>query len=461
MTISTEQGLSNSLEEACFSSTTVCLPFVVAAVIAPLVSPSRMVGVWIQVGYLGLFLFSLYYYLSRVRELSRYVSTLVCLAFCCLSCIYYENGGISDFRMDFGLCMTFGMTAVWYLISISQPLKRHFCLLGLAAGLCCLARATAPVYLLTSFAPLLTYDWIMSKEKRQLIRGIGIALLFSAAGSGWFFVLNFEYLHYYYAVWNTDANAKIPFSEAWNHVKLARRCFGEPLTLLLVLWASVLFANRKSSGEPKNLASANIDQRGSLTSLFARCRVSGIDFRIAWIGAAPLVLLVARQAGLNPFVAMPAVIGLSLFLLIPIAKTYDRNDNPKLARLFAICLIVCLAIAGARGWRRHQERAFNSMAAYQEIVETMLQDSQSRGIREVQFAVMQSSELNSDSLYSTLLFDRPDAQPRLNHVLIGDSHLLRIKVFSKSALADWDEVPGASDDEKIADLIFVANQQAN
>jgi hypothetical protein len=34
-------------------------------------------------------------------------------------------------------------------------------------------------------------------------------------------------------------------------------------------------------------------------------------------------------------------------------------------------------------------------------------------------------------------------------------------VFSKSALADWDEVPGASDDEKIDHLIFVANQQAN
>ena len=248
MTKAREVSFTESLKAACNANSTNCFPFIVAAVIAPLVEPSRLVGIWIQVGLLYFFLVSLFYYLSRVRRLSESSSVAACLAFLAIKCLYFDNGGLSDFRMDLSLFLGCAVTSVWFLTSMATGKKRHFVLMGIAASVCCLSRATAPIYLVFALAPLFAVELFKRSQRIEKIAGVIWATCVVVLLSGWFYALNFEYLKYYYFDWNTDANAKIPLVEALNHWKYAQRSVGGPFALMIICWGTaVLVRTSKNS----------------------------------------------------------------------------------------------------------------------------------------------------------------------------------------------------------------------
>lgn len=443
MTLTRTEGLFAGLEQGCFYGT-LCLPFIIAAVLGEWVEPSRLVGVWIQVGYLFVFEASLFYYLTRIQQLKNSTAGLGCFAFLTANCLFYDNGGLSDFRMDLGLCLAFGITVIWYLAAMARPAWWRFGLLGLAAGACCLARATAPIYLAASLLPLVMVDIILLERRTKKVLGLLGAGLTASVIAGWFYIVNFDYLYYYYVVWNTDANAKIPWSEAFVHIKMARRCIGEPLMILIVCWTIGIWLTAKSQGK--------------LFSLARTAWLKGdINWRIAWIGICPIALMIARRAGLNPFVCMPAVIGLVLVFLVPLLRTSDRINDKKLTTYTWICLCVCLILASVKGWDRHREKSFNTMASQQKVIDEIVADSARYPETRIRFDVIQITELFTDSLYSILVFDRKDTQPQLGYVQIGKKQFQSANVFSHAAAADWAAIKGHTDQQKLDHLMDLAN----
>ncbi|MFT5299813.1 MAG: hypothetical protein ACI814_000586 [Mariniblastus sp.] len=443
-----ESGFAAAMELACFQNATNCLPFIVGAVIAPVVDPSRMIGVWIQTAFLFLFLASLLYYLVRVHRLAATTALAGCLAFLAAKCLIFPNGGLSDFRMDLSLYLTFGMTCVWYLISMSRPTKINFILLGASASMACLFRATAPIYLLFCLGPVCLIDLFPQEQRREKLIGIVTATLTVVLLSGWFFYFNFEYLKYYYFEWNTDANAKLPFSEAARHWKLAQRSIGEPLAYMILIWLIlVTLVTRRKSTIGTWLKSAWLER--------------SIDWRIAWLGLGPVVMLIARRAGLNPFVCMPAVFGLVLFFLLPCLKQIERLADKTLTRTCWTLLIIALALSATRGWMKHGPDEFNTRQAHNELIDVVIADAKQNEIGTINFAVIQLTDLDSNGLYSSLLFDRPDISPGLNSVHYGDKEIFRIPTFARPAATDWKNIKGETDEEKRQFLIDDANVRIN
>ncbi len=446
MTLTRTEGVSYGLEQACLIGSTLCLPFIIAAFVGEWIEPSRFVGIWIQIGYLFFFQVSLFYYLTRIQRFKNKTAGLGCFAFLTASCLFYDNGGLSDFRMDLGLCLTFGITIIWYLAAMAKPSWWRFGLLGLAAGCCCLARATAPVYLLASLLPLIAIDLATLNRRVAKITGLLTATLLASLIAGWFYIVNFDYLYFYYAVWNTDANAKIPWSEALLHIKMARRCIGEPLMILIVSWTIGTWLIARSRGKATGLMSS-------------AWREGDINWRIAWIGICPIALMVIRRAGLNPFVCMPAVIGLFLVFTIPLLRMSERINDVKLNRYIWICLCACLILASLKGWDRHCEKKFNTMASQKQVMEAIIADSAQQRRSRIRFSVMQLTNIHSQSLYSILLFDREDAKPQLEFVELADKQFVCRPVFSRAAAADWAAITGKTDQQKIDHLMKLANAQ--
>ena len=453
MTISRESGFIESLETACFSNNTNCLPFLVAAVIGPIVSPSRMVGVWIQTGLFYLFLLSLFYFLVRIKQVRARSALAGCFVFFGAKCLFLFNGGLSDFRMDLSLYLGFAMTSAWYLTSMAKPTKRHFFLLGIAASICCLFRATAPIYLLFALGPVCLFDLFSKQKRKEKLVGLALAIATVVLFAGWFFVLNIDFLKYYYVDWNTDANAKIPLYDAFHHLSLTRRCVGEPLILMIFCWVAATFWHTFRSGKPviSGARSKVCDW------LIPAIRSQEIDWRIAWIGLAPVVMMIARRAGLNPFVTMPCVFGLILFFTLPVLKQLDRLNIRSLTMFCWAIMIVCVGMAGARAWKRHSPDGFDTMTMNNQLIDTMLEDTRERQEKIFTYGVMHLTDLNTSSLYSTLLFDRVDGVPEIDGVTIGGIKIKRIPSFSRPAAADWRNLTGDTDEEKVAGLIEDAN----
>ena len=446
MTISREHGLAESINAACFVENTNCLPFLIGAVIAPVVEPSRMVGIWIQTALLFLFLASLFNFLFSLRKLTASSALAGCFVFLAASCFYLENGGLSDFRMDLALFMGFGLTAVWYLSSMERPNDWSFVLLGVSAAICCLFRATAPVYLVISLCPLIAVNLLLSSNRTIKLRGIAIAATIAVVLTGWFYILNFEYLRYYYVDWNTDANAKIPLSQALRHFKLAGRSVGEPILFLLICWwFGVLIRVRK--------------KQSLISWIGDSIRDRDIDLRIAWLAIAAIVMMVARRAGLNPFVCMPAVFGMILFFTLPCLRQIDKLKDPRLTCFCWIVLLICVGIAGVRGWVRHSPEEFSRMKANHLVIDTMVDNALLRKQKELRYGTVQITDFDSNILYSVLLFDHDNCQPHLDGVLVDGIDVRRIQTFSQPSETDWAQLPGETDEAKIAAMVSEAGNE--
>ena len=451
-----EVGLLSGLSAACFDSTTVCLPFVLAALLALVCEPDRLVGVWIQVGYLFIFLSSFFYLAVSVKGLKPRTGVFACLAFLCAGCLFYENGGMSDFRMDMILCLMFGTTAMCYLIAMSKPTWWHFVLLGIAGGACCLSRGTAPVYLLITFGPLVFVELILTAaQRRKKMVGVCLAGAIAAASSLWFYLLNYEYLHFYYCVWNTDANAKLSLWESMGHLKMVRRSIGSPLMLLAVTWFVCLthyWRVQPEEGEEDRGSNLAVGWGRLGWRALEAMKSPSVDLRLLWIGVCPLAMLIGRGAGMNPFVSMPAVIGLIAFVVLPLLHQQERVERKWVAQVFQVSLLICFALAAVRGFDRHNQFAFNQMEAHQAILDNIISDSLERDFKKVKFGTTHISETFTESLMAAMIFDRAGCKPGVGHGVVDGVRFQGIWTFNKPAVANWERVPGDSDQKKLDHL---------
>lgn len=444
MTLSRHQGMLVAIGHAGTSST-VFMPQLIAALVGPWLTPSRDIGVWIQTGEVALLALSLFYYLHHVRGMRASLALLLLVPVASLRCLYMYNGGLADFRMDLSLAVMFATTAVWYLAATASTKWWHYLACGVCAGITCLFRATAPVYLVVALAPLCLIDLLAAAGRMRRLLGSAIAVVAASAVAGWFFVLNFDHLHYYYLVWNHDALARLPLSESWHHLWFACRHIGLPLlyftlslqAAVLAGWAWRYFVRRDTQ--------------------FAWRPLLALDWRALWIGLSPAAFLMLKGAGLNSFVSMPSAFGLALFILLPLRQsTYASLGRWSFAAVSIVAAVILWA-ALAEGWKEHAGPATNAMAAHQQTLEAIVADAQRQHCDTPKYAVCHLFYVNTRSLHNVLLFDLPsqtDAQGLTRYKGVAP---LAGKIEQGNDV-EWNNVAGDSDTEKITTLVSMANK---
>ena len=447
MTLCREQGLSAALSAACIGDT-VCLPFLIAAVAGVFFEPSRHVGIWIQSVELAVFCMTAWIYFSKVQKLSARASLAVTAPFLLLRCLYMNNGGLSDYRMDLSLAILFGTTCLWYLIASRGNEQWPYWLLGISCAATCLFRGTAPVYFVFAMGPVVLWDLAFLRRDRFYLRGLSTAFGLTVLLSAWFFIVNFSTLYYYYFVWNTDANAHLPLAESVRHFRFVYEHIGGAAILYLIAFQVLVVISRcPNANNTTSKAWANFCDD-----------LRGIDLRPLWIGIAPALFLTLRGAGLNPFVCMPSVLGLYLFALIPVPFKRGLSLNVWSSCILFCVFALCSVNIFQQGWKNHDGDSPNSMAAHQQTLDIIVNDMKLNKFSQARFATTHSYFLNTQSLESVAIFDRAGTRRSSDAIQLENTLLRPDFMMSLSAEADWARTPGGTDDDKVAQLAAKASE---
>lgn len=427
-------------------TTTVVWPVLVAGMLGPWIEPSRAIGIWLQSLWIGALAFSAFTYAYRYRQASPAIALALSLLLISFAAVYQVNGGLSDFRMDLTLALLTGAACLWYLATYETASLRPWLAMGLFAGLACLGRATAPVYLIVMLGPLLAIRLFRSADRLRLFGRLSLAVAVTTVIAGWYYIYNYEYLRYYYVDWNTDANLNLALSQSRRHLHYAARNMGwlaAAAALLLGAHASPLW--RRVSLVPET--------GGRLKKALA------IDWRILWMGLAPALFLALRGSGPNKYVAMPSAVGLLLFLAVPLRGplTVDPSRWPRLQRIVyplapAVCLLAC-AVAAVVGFVKHSySGSDNPMAAYEAIWGGIEADAKRVGARHVRIGVPSFSYLNHGTLTNVLMMDRRYRYDARTATIGGPAMTVDAHAGANLAPAtqlEFDQFAGGTDDEKI------------
>ncbi|MEI7780293.1 MAG: hypothetical protein WCJ18_00035 [Planctomycetota bacterium] len=432
-----ESGLPAALRRSCSPRDTVCLPYFAASFLGLATEPSRAIGTWIQVAELTVFCLSLLYFLTAIQGWSPGNAALAIAPLVLLRCLWKCNGGISDFRMDLGLMLGYWTTAIWYVIAARSGWRSHFIVLGIACGLTCLLRATAPLYIVFGLAPLACIDTFRTADRRRWLANLCVAVTTAGAVGLWFYLLNFKFLHYYYFVWNCDANARLPLRDSLQHVRFAFKHVGLATLLYAVAFRWLAFGP------------------GSITAwdrptLLSAVRAVAPRPALVWLALAPVGMLVLQGAGLNPFVSMPSTLGLALVALLPPQRSAEMI--PPLSRrsmaLLVAVLIPFATITGGYAIYEHRGPEPTTMPAHKELLRAMAEDAATSRKKHVTFSATCIAQLHTDSLMNVALFDLPEARTMADVTTVNGVALAPDMAFAAAAEADWKSVPGATDREK-------------
>jgi len=439
------RGAIAALFDALYGSTIV-FPWVLFAPFATFLDATRSNAVWLQIIPATIMQLSLFFYFFRVRSIQMPLALIYSATFVLVAASFNHNGGLADFRVDLLQYLLFVTCMTAYLIARRLGTLRWWALFGISAGLVCLARTTTPVYLAPIFVVLASVDILVERSNLRAVFSRWLTAAISAILiSGWFFVTNFDYLYYYYVVWNQDANANLPIFESIKHVENAVGHIGSYLLVALVL----------------NFIFSVFAARGSL-SVGAIAR---LNWRPLLFSAVPLGYLVLSGSGLNPFVSITGTAGLIMFLLDPI-----ENEQPN-ARGWLHTASAMLLLAAGLGnmtsgiaqntrdmawWIPRQEavRAVNDV-----IVATV---RQAPGPRMYRYAFVSGSAFNDALIFNTMYYDLQLPHVEGHTVVIGENWLAPTSVrTSAGTTVEWDRLPGTSDDDKIEKVVQYLAEHAD
>jgi hypothetical protein len=434
-------GVVDAVEMAA-SSSTVFLPFGAAAILSPLLPVSRAVGIWLQIPCVFLLLLSVWTYFRVRHGAGPIFAAFLALPSAATSGIFLHNGGISDFRMDLYLYLLVGSASMWLLIALHRGRRSDWLICGLCCVLASLSRGTAVAYLTVIFVPLLSAHFLLRPDRRrQVAGGVVVISLTWIALAAWFYVLNFDSLRYYYFVWNTDANAKLPLSSALNHFRLAFDFAGASLVIVCFL-----------VGTGNWLLSRFVQGRRDNFS-------PGACTEIAWVAIAPAGMLALRGAGLNPFVSMPSAFGIVLFPLV-LGGTWTGVSGVRATASSALLLGACLFTAKS-GLDEHRSPVAYcySNKPYKEILRILRENDRPTAVR---VNMIGAANVVPRAFRSFLIYDAkfaiaPDeflADPKGDlQVSVGN-----VRGTSTATSIEWAKMPGANDDEK---ALTLADQLVN
>jgi len=408
----------------------VALPFLEATLIAKFVKPSRVMGVWLQDVWLTALALSLYWYFAHYRKMDRWLAILLALPFVSFARIYDWNGGLQDFRMDLSLYIFTSLTAVWYLGTYETESRLPWLLAGVSAMLACVARATAPIYLVLMIGPLLLVRLLTASGKRKsiLVNSLWMLLPVGISAAA-FLVYNFKFLYFYYVTWNPDANRHLPWSQSSMHFKLARSHVGD-----MLIWCA--------------LAAVAIN-------ILCIRKLVRPDWKPIWLAAIVPFFLAYRGAGLNPFVSMPAVCGFLLFACVPF-----EGIQPAARFLWARAAIGLLLTGGAIFCLTQPPLSganTTSMPGVRALIDRATQDARSQGFRRIELIEPELGDCNSFAITNILIFEY-GAVPIFDKALRVPGgltyHFPEELTFSAPDELFWKiRVPGDSNEERLRNVV--------
>jgi hypothetical protein len=441
-----EQGLAAGLASVFGMTSTVVLPWIEACFFALAVPLSRDLFVWIQLPwFLILGLAGYRYFHGRIGH-AALPALALCLPPMAIRAVFYFDGGLSDFRMDLLQYLLLTASFLIYL-SIRQRSApaglAAWALLGATAGLACLVRATTPVYLLLGFGPPFVIDMLGERRRGALLARYGMAVLVLVLVAGWFYAVNFRSLHYYYFVWNTAANEKLPLSRSFAHLEiLLGQNIGWPLIAFLGLSIGLGAIHRRAAGLPLR---------------------RDLNWRALWFGLAPLAFLILWGAGLNPFASILAAGGLLIFGEAPWIGSGTPRPRWMQAALVLAATAASLATAstgisshgGAPEW---VPRA----AAIDDLMRQLTADIARRppGIYVVSY--VHAGSIDSDVVKSQLVFAMHLPYDANGSIRLGPS-LIQTRSGPGKAVTrvQWEALPGGDDAAKIAAEVSAILQQGD
>ena len=354
-----------------------------ATLLAPIVAPSRIMQVWLQSVWMVALALSLYWYFARYRRHDPSLAILLVLPFISFPRIYDWTGGLPDFRMDLSLYIFTALTAVWYLGTYETESRVPWVFAGISAMLACLARATAPVYLLVMLGPLLAIRLATARGKRRAIMEnvlwMCVPVMIAIAA---FLAYNFSYLYFYYVTWSPDAN---------RHRAVARKC--DPFHHGGVA---------RGTGAAVVRAGCGRDQLRLCERWFPR-----LDWRPLWLAVAPPLFLMVRGAGLNPFVSMPAIFGFFLFACVPFegVQPVARFLWGRVAVGILIAGGAIAAAASAGQPQLYTGLSTTSMPGVRAVIDRASSDAISRGWPRVEMYAPMLGDFHSCSVSNVLTYE--------------------------------------------------------
>jgi hypothetical protein len=417
-----------------YNQSTVFLPWFFGAFLAYFTEPSRLLGIAIQTPLLAL-QFMMGYRYFKVTGLSKWYSLLFSIPLISYPAIFSFNGGLNDFRMDLSQALIYGSFLASLMIARKGQKISEWVLVGFIVSLGCLFRATTPVYVFF----VLSFTLILDLKRQEIaftltrysILSFVIILL-----SGWFYLLNFEHLHYYYFVWNTDANANLPIVESIKHLFFIRDHLGYPLIFALVL--ACLYSFVKLSNN-KNLTHINQNYVALFGSLV------------------PILYLVISGSGLNPFVSIIAVPGLILFALSfsQNCRIFEKNITN---RFFVVALIFCFTFSIGYA----VQNSFKQISIWipyksgiTQVWQSIKANAKLTGDNNIVISFLYLGSVNDDVVTNHLVYEegfRLDSKLKLSNNEITVAPLK----FKVGALANWINIPGYTDKDKVNYLIGIS-----
>ncbi len=419
---------------------TVVYPWLAFAPFADFVPMTRVIGVWIQMSASVAMHGLLFVYFYIYRGVPTVGALAYSAVFCVIAAAFFYNGGLSDFRMDYLQYLFMTATMAAYLIAIRSSGLVWWVVLGAMAALLCLARATSPVYLVMIFGILCLADlvaeparWRGTAARWSVVAGVVAGL------AGWHYIGNFDRLYYYYFIWNSDANARLPLSESARHIDMVVRHVGLPLGYgLAAICAVTLFLALagKRNGPP------------------GRFNWQPLVFSLVPVG-----YLVISGAGVNPFVSIVGVGGGVMFLLDPIDRGSDARSPPLVWVGAAVLLAVLSAQNAVRGIANHTRETLVGtdvprQQGLRSLVAQILADADlSRREGPLAVATTYTGGVTSSTLHNVLVFDhgfRVVAPGTL------DRNGLAVTAIFRGAFAtevEWEAQEGDTDEDKIANLL--------
>ena len=413
----------------------VALPFLEVNLLAKFIPPSRIMGIWLQSVWMMALALSVYWYLARYRGLDRWLAILLTLPFISFARVYDWNGGLPDFRMDLSLYIFASLTAVWYMATYETESRQPWLLAGISAMLACLARATAPIYLIVMIGPLVLIRLAAARGKRRslLVNCLWMCLPVTIS-AGAFLAYNFRYLYFYYVTWSPDANRHLPLRESVMHISTAASHVGIVLT-----WCALAAI--------------------AINVACVRKKLPRLDWKPIWLAAAAPLFLMFRGAGLNPFVSMPAVFGFLLLACVPFDGMQPASRflwaRSAIGILLAGGAVVCAAEAGQP--QLYTGPNFTSMPGVRTVIDRVSQDAKSRGLRRVEFVAPELGDFYSCMVTNVLTYEY-GAMPGEGKALYVPNgltyHFPNELTFTASDELFWKiNVPGNTEQERLKNVV--------
>lgn len=420
------------------TQSTVFLPWLIGALLAPFVEPARELAVVIQLPLIFLQLYTGYRFFRIFDRSSRIASVIFSSALISYSAIFYFNGGLMDLRMDLAQALGFGSFVAALAVARQTWSYKDWVIVGVTIMVVCLYRATTPVYISILFTIMLLID-ILWLSYRKIWKQYSIALIITIIFAGWYYVLNFDALYTYYFINNKDALADLSIFESFRHFEFVFAHIGSTLFYILLL----VFISRVS------VITDWREYRFNITALVG--------------GLVPAGYLAFSGAGFNPFVSMASVPGIIIFLLSP-GVVVAHQRKPLIHKIWPAVIVAGItttAINGISTFDENINKSVSLQSGLYDVSWALQEDVKLHANNSPVVAFLYQNSIDGAALYNHLVYEEGFVAQSATRVKKED-FVIEVVIYNFGAIDGWgNQISGNNDQEKTDYIINDASRRAD